>query len=232
MADDFRGGDEHPDEQLLLGLVIANVDLLQQVAMLHGEHFRLKSHAVLFSRIAVIRKQSIDDIRASRHENAQYAAKLIDAAARRAKGDEELAEVLVRACAEKIIGSIRTIEDRANWYEQLFAACGSEKIGPSEYLLGVAIGRHVKRATGSCYPGTVLLAKETGLGVRSVERGTGVLRDKKHLHVDRKRPATFVPIVWAKIKAAKDAVECTQPTITAKTAPQTPAGAMDDEIPF
>jgi hypothetical protein len=235
MVDDFLDGDKYPDEQLVLGLVVGDYVLLQHAEMLRREHFRSKIHADLFCGIVAHRdkgcKPNVEGMRREKHAKYQYVTRLIDAATRRAKGEVELAEILVRECAERIVGSIRTTQDRAIWYRQVRKACASRDIGASEHLLAVVIGEHVNRQSGRSFPGYGLLAKETGLSLKTVERGTIALRDNKHLHIDRRRPMTFVPIIRSKLEAAQMAIERKQPTM-AKPAPQSPAGEEYDEEPF
>jgi hypothetical protein len=109
MADDFSGGDQHPAEQLALGLLLGNYDLLQEAPTLRDEHFRHKFHARLFRAAVFSRdkgeKPNIETFRAAKSAKAQYFTKLIDTAARRTKGDAKVAKAVFRDCARRIVGA-------------------------------------------------------------------------------------------------------------------------------
>jgi hypothetical protein len=234
-------GEDHPDERTFLGLCLRDYALLQGAETawgITGLHFRLDLHRRVFGGIIEHcakghANANIESLRTTTEKSTAFIVQLADAALRRSGGDDEKIEALVRETAKRIVSSIRSVKDRAVWRAQLFKSCGRQEIGPSEFLLGYAIGEHVRHATGRAFPGYELLAKETGQSVKTIERGITALRVAKHLSVDRRRPVTFVPIVWAKLDAAKQAAAKRTPTAQSAKRPAAVATeVLEDSIPF
>jgi len=241
--------DEFKDEKLFLGACLNRPALVQQPMAEQGLgriHFRFKTHPKIFQAV-VDRFRSgdgplnIEQARNSGDEVDRYAAQLAASVAPRVtQVDEETAKMVVHDYTVNIIGAIRDKQDLAIWLRELFAACGRKEFKSSDYLLGVGIGYHVKFETGRSYPGDMVLVRETGLSLSTINRAISNLQEGGHLAVDHRRPRMFTPLVQANLATAKQATE--QKPTAAKPAPAKPAPqpnvivhegrTEDDEIPF
>jgi hypothetical protein len=228
------GGEMFPSEQLMLGVIGRDYDLLtiaEQALGLTSGHFRHKGHSQIFKAIASMRdKKTGVGINAERARNSgyeawRYVAELIDAAALR-HTPAERAPALATDTARAIIGSLRSSKDRNNWLEQVLASCARQDIGTSEFLTAFGISRHVNYDTGHCFPGYETLAKNTGQSVRTVEGSIPALTGAQHLHVGKfGRGRALTPLLRTKLDAAKrKAAEVGQG--------RGKRSDMDDEIPF
>jgi hypothetical protein len=233
---------DHPDERTLLGLCLLDYARIQsaqeQWPLIHSD-FRLEQHQKIF--VWMLRRQAeghpcadLDVMRRRGNQTDVLVTAMADAALQRSRGDDETAEVIVWESARRIVGAIRSVTDRAVWYDQLFKTCGRQEIGSSDFLVGWAIGQHVKHTTGRAFPGYEALARETGQSVKTVERAIAQLSDRKHIGVNRSRPVTFVPIVGARLVLAKQRpVEKAAPERTAAPTRSVAVWTeVDDEVPF
>src|SRR5215471_21524504 len=73
---------------------------------------------------------------------------------------------------------------REQWQRQVMAAPGRQA---NHVLVAIAISWHLNRNTGDAWPAFVTLAKETGLGRRTVVRAVKWLEARGHMSVAHSR---------------------------------------------
>jgi hypothetical protein len=115
-------------------------------------------------------------------------------------------ETVVRRYAKKIAfrarpgpqqsALIHSSKDLACWYEQLLRDCGARELNATDYLVGVVVGRHVNKKSGTAWPGMETLAKDTGVSLRHVKRCIPKLESRGHLRTSNSKPMIMTPLLW------------------------------------
>jgi hypothetical protein len=232
MGERYSPPTDFPDEALLLGVCLNNLQLArvaQREQGLTASDFRHPWHGIIFTAIIYRLDGGKPTSRLSPSDKQrinEYIVKIKEHAAKRARGDEELARWILRDMALIVVGGIRTTRDRALWLNQLFEACGRQELSPADHLVGVCIARHVNLRTGVCYPSNSVIARQTGLSVPTIERSIPVLRKNGHVFIRRSRPLIFTPVVSALIAAKAKAgaePEAAEPIAKEKERPSAPA---------
>jgi hypothetical protein len=94
------------------------------------------------------------------------------------------------------VGQVRDNKALARWYQRLFEDLEPKKVTSNDHTVGVAIGRHVNKATGEAFPGFSTLAKKTGLSVNTVRASVERLVAAGHLRIKPSKPLVFIPLLY------------------------------------